>query len=54
MDGHYHNWPATRWGVIIGLAKCKICGVASTNDNINEWCPAKITDNQEFKPDKTA
>ena len=51
MNGHYHDWPVTCWGVIIGLAKCKICGVRSTKANINEWVPAKTADNLSFKSD---
>ena len=51
MDGHYHDWPAVKGpvlrGVIIGLAKCRICGTTSTADNINEWSPAKTIDNQQ-------
>ena len=57
MDGHYHDWPAVDGpvmrGVIIGLAKCRICGATSTADNINEWSHAKTIDNQHEKKNQS-
>ena len=28
-DEHIHRWPVSALGVIIGLAKCEICGKVS-------------------------
>jgi len=50
--GHYHDWPVDElWGVIIGLAKCKRCGVVSTNENINEFSPLSDASKQTVQAD---
>lgn len=32
---HCHDWDAGRWGVIIGVSRCKKCGKRSTTDDFN-------------------
>jgi hypothetical protein len=33
-DRHYHDWEAgDKWGVVIGVSKCRKCGKVSTADD---------------------
>ena len=27
--GHVHDWDAGRWGVIVGVSRCRGCGVVA-------------------------
>ena len=51
-QNYYHIWPTgTLRAVIIGLAKCKICGTVSTKENINALCPKRMGENDGEKKD---
>ena len=29
-EQHFHVWEESRWGVILGVTKCKLCGKIAT------------------------
>ena len=51
MDGHCHDWQVVNaWGVILGVSRCRICGVIATRENINKLSDEK-TDNEKIHED---
>jgi len=37
-----HKWESrSLWGIIVGVSKCKVCGIRSMRDNLDSECLGK-------------
>lgn len=45
-----HDWETGRWGVIIGVSRCRICGVRSRSEDFAKPAPPPAEEREENDP----